>query len=73
MGLAPCACHFLIAHGEVFTDQCKNQAISDMRVKWAEGDKVGKEEWSGKKGLELKVKLLEYHSLWVNTYMFVLH
>ena len=41
-----------IAHGEVFIDQCKNRATSDMGVKWAKWDEVGKEGWSGENGLD---------------------
>lgn len=58
---------FHIARGQVFTNQCKSRVASDVGVKWAKWEV----EWGN--GVGVKVKLHEWHSLWVNTLTFVLH
>ena len=46
-----------IAQGEVFTDQCKSQTISNVRVESIE------REVKWEKGVGVEVKLHKYHSL----------
>lgn len=56
-----------IAQGEVFSNQCKNHTLSNVRVESVE------REVKWEKGLGVEAKLHKYHSLWVNTLLFVLH